>query len=515
MSKKTTRSSISMIIIFTLASKLLGFAREVMIASKFGSGTSTDSFFVALSITSLVSGFISNAVTTTFIPILTEIESKEGESARNEHTNNMINILVGVSIILVIIGVILSPLLVKLFAKGFTGDQFNMTVSLTRIGFPMVIFSGLIGTFTGYLQSKQKHMSAAATGLPFNLIFIFYLIFLSSFFGLKGLMLAGVIAIISQVLIQLPEAISVGFRYRFIFDIKDKYIKKAFFLSIPIMIGVAINDLNLIVDKTMASELVAGSISALNYGNKLNNLVKGVFVTAVATVIFPVLSKKLSERDINGADKIIGQGINFISLITIPSTIGLIVLAYPIVELVFERGAFGYDETIMTSQALVFYALGLFASSINILIVRVYYSLQDTRTPMLNSVIMVIINIILNIILVKYMKHSGLALATSISNIVAMILLLYSLKKKVTSLNIKNSIKVAIKCFIASLLMGLVLYYSYNNIDGILSISKNSNIISLSITIVLGIISYGIVGLILKIDEIHFIFDAIKRKINI
>ena len=138
-----------------------------------------------------------------------------------------------------------------------------------------------------FLHSEQRHTSAAAIGFPFNFTYIFFLLFLSPIFGIKGLMVTAVIAVFSQFLIQLPEARSAGYRYQFIFDLKDDYIKKVLYLSLPVFISVAINDLNVVVDKTLASTLVSGSISALNYANKLKSLVLGVFITAITTVIFP------------------------------------------------------------------------------------------------------------------------------------------------------------------------------------------------------------------------------------
>lgn len=211
-SKQIAKSGL-IIIIFTLGSKFLGFFREVLIAAKFGSGIETDTFFIALTATSLLVGFLRNAITTTFIPILSEIESKEGKKGKIEHTNNMINIAFIVSIIFVIFNFILAPYIIKLFARGFEGEQFTLAVKLVRIGSPMILFSGIIGVFTGYLQSEQKFTSSAAIGVPFNFVYIFFLLFLSNKFGIKGLMVTAVVAVASQFLIQIPEAKSTGYIY--------------------------------------------------------------------------------------------------------------------------------------------------------------------------------------------------------------------------------------------------------------------------------------------------------------
>ena len=184
----------------------------------------------------------------------------------------------------------------------------------------------------------------------------------------------------------------------------------------------------------MASELIDGSISALNYANKLNLLIQSVFVSAIITVIFPLLSKESNDDNIKGMKKIMGYGVNFILLITIPATVGMIVLAAPIVQVAFERGAFTPNDTIMTTSALVFYSLGVVASSLRLLTTRVYYSLQDTKTPMVNGGLSVGLNIVLSLILVRFMAHAGLALATSISSTAAVLLMIYGLIKKISSL---------------------------------------------------------------------------------
>lgn len=502
------------IIMLTLGSKFLGFIREILIASKFGSGIETDTFFIALTAIGLIAGVLTRSISTTSIPIFTEIEVKEGKKGKIKHANNMINIIFIFSIILVIVGWLVAPIIVKILARGFEGEQFNLAVKLTRIGLPMILFSGIIGVFTGYLQSGQKFISSAAVGLPFNFVYIFFLVFLSSKFGIKGLMVAATIAVFSQLLIQLPESKSSGYKYEFKLDLKDKYIQKIILLSVPILIGIAINDLNAIIDKTLASDLVSGSISALNYANRLNGLILGVFISAITTVIFPLLSKESNNDNIDGMKKIMGRGVNLILIITVPATIGLIVLSTPIVEIAFQRGEFDAVATLMTSQALVFYSIGLVAMALRLLLTRVYYSLQDTKTPMINGAISVGFNIVLNIILVKYMAHAGLALATSIATTIATILLLLGLKKKIGSLGTKAYITTFLKTGLASGIMGLVAYFTYHGLYIALGVSKIYNLISLLVAVSISTLLYLVLCYIFKVDEVRDAVDKIKIRLT-
>ena len=191
--------------------------------------------------------------------------------------------------------------------------------------------------FSGYLQSNESFLAPAAIGLPFNVVYIFYLLFLSSKFGIKGLMVASVLATLAQIFIQIPAVKSEGYKYKLKVDFKDKYIKKALLLTLPVMIGTAINEINMIVDKTMASSLKEGSISSLNYASKLNGIILGVFIAAITTVIFPMLSKESNKDNIDGVKLIMSHGINIILLITLPAAVGLIILSEPIVRIFFQR----------------------------------------------------------------------------------------------------------------------------------------------------------------------------------
>ena len=474
----------------------------------------TDTFFVAITATSLATGFLSSAISTTFIPILSEIESKEGKKGKILHANNMLNIILFISLILAIVGWIGSPIIIKLLANGFEGEQYQLAIKLTRIGMPMILFSGVIGVFTGYLQSEQRFTATAAVGFPYNLVYIVFLLFFSSKFGITGLMVAAGLAVATQFLIQIPDARNTGYRYMFKFDIKDKYIKKVILLSLPVLMGVTINDLNAIVDRTLASTLVAGSISALNYSNKLNNLILGVFIAAITTVIFPLLSKESNNGNISGMKQIMGRGINLILIITVPATVGLIVLATPIVQVAFQRGAFDAMATSMTSQALIFYALGLVAMAIRLLLTRAFYSLQDTKTPMVNGAISVVFNVVLNLILVQFMAHAGLALATSIATTIATFLMFRGLKKKIGSLGTMGFIATFVKTAIASGVMGVFAYLIYQGLHRALGASSLFNMISLLVAVGVGVILYLVVSYLLGVEEIKNIAAKVTGRLR-
>lgn len=498
--KKVAKSAI-IIMVFTLSSKFLGFIREVLIASKFGSGMETDAYFVAYSATYMLIRLIGTGLNTTMIPILSEIETKKGKAKKDFYVNNLLNSVGLLAIFIIVLGWFVAPGLIKIMAYGFKYKEFQLAVRLTRIGLPIMIISGTCYILTGYLHSSESFFVPAVAGLPFNFVLIIYLLFFSQNYGIMGLMAATVLAELIMLTIQIPAVKKLAFKYRFIVDFRDTYIKKALLSTLPVIIGTAINELNGIIDKTMASSLVEGSISALNYANKINSLILGVFITAIATVVFPVLSREFNKDNIEEVKSVLGYGLNIVILITVPAATGLIILSKPIVRVFFERGAFSSTDTIMTSFALVFYAIGLIGSGTSLLLSRVFYSLKDTKTPMINGAVAVAVNILLNIVFIKPLKHGGLALATSISSIIAALLLLKDLSRKIKDVYFEPNLKCLIKSILAAVIMAVIVYGLYSLIRDIFIGSKLMELIALAVTAAVGALVYGILCFLFKVTR--------------
>jgi putative peptidoglycan lipid II flippase len=513
-SKKAAKS-VAIIIIFSFGGKLLGFIREMLIGTKFGSGAETDTFFIALTAISLFTTIITKSINTTMIPVLSEVEMNEGEEGKRSHTNNLLNIVSLISFVIIALAWILAPTIIKIIAPGFDEvEQFKLAVLMMRIGLPTIFFAGIQGVFRGYLQSELMFSESALVSFPFNFTYIFFLLFLSSFFGIKGLMVTSVLAVISQILLQIVGIRKTKFRYEFIFDLKDEYVKKILYLIPPVLISVGIGDLNKIIDKALASTLIDGSISALNYASRLDGLVRGVFIAAIATVMYPILSKEANKDSYDGLKKVTINGINIILLITIPATVGMIILANPIVKVAFQRGKFDSFATYMTSGALIFTVLGMVGSSLRTLLNNVYYSLQDTKTPVINGFIAVTINVALNLILIKPMAHRGLALATSISATVASILLIYILKKKIGSLGLMKSVKCGIKSLVASLVMGVIVYSLDISLANKIGSGTFPELIALLISAGVGALIYFMLIYLFRIEEVDWAIKTVKEKFN-
>lgn len=507
---KVAKATIGLMLATAIA-KGLGFGRELVLASSYGVSMYSDAYLTAMNIPVVIFAIIGITLATVLIPLYFEVNNELGEINALKFTNNVFNIVIVLCILLAIIGVVFTEQLVKIFAVGFEGETLNIAIHFTRITIMSIVFTGLSYIMTAYLQIKNNFTIPGLASVPKNIIIIVSII-LSVKYNPYIMIWGTLIGIATEFIFQLPFAIKSGYKYQLYINIKDKYIKKMSWLIGPVLIGVAVNQINTMVDRTLASTLVEGSISALNYANKLNGFVMALFITSVGAVIYPMLSKLSSEENKEKFTSSVVQSINSVILLVIPISIGAIVLATPIVKLLFQRGEFDARATSMTAIALIMYSIGMVAFGLRDIIGKVFYALKDTKTPMINGAIAMIMNIVLNIILVKYLQLAGLALATSMSAIVCIFLLFGSLKKKIGYFGQDKIIKTTIKSIVAAVVMGIVTYFVYNIVSNLLGLAKEA--VSLAISVGVGAITYGILVVVLKVDEINVITDVMKKKLN-
>ena len=501
------------LMIATIIAKVLGFGRELVLASSYGTSMYSDAYLTAMNIPIVIFTIIGNTLGTVLIPMYFEVNSDLGEKKALKFTNNVFNMVIAMCILLAILGFIFTEPLIKVFAMGFEGQTLKISIDFTRITIIGIVFTGLSYVMTAYLQIKNNFIVAGLISVPKNIIIITSII-LSVKYNPYIMIWGTLIGIATEFLFQFPFAIKSGYKYQPYINMKDKYIKKMSWLIGPVLIGVAVNQINTMVDRTLASTLVEGSISALNYANKLNGFVMAMFITSVAAVIYPMLSKLSSEENKEKFISSVVQSINSVILLVIPISIGAIVLATPIVKLLFQRGEFDVRATSMTAIALIMYSIGMVAFGLRDILGKVFYALQDTKTPMINGAMAMIMNIVLNIILVKYLQLAGLALATSISAIVCIFLLFGSLKKKIGYFGQDKIVKTTIKSIVAAVVMGIVTYFTYNMISKILGGGFIKESISLVVSVGIGAITYGIFVVVLNVEEINIIMDMIKRKLK-
>lgn len=502
------------LMVVTMLSKVLGFGREIVLSYFYGTSAYSDVYIVSMNIPLVVFSSIGVALVTTFIPLYQEALNSKGEERALKFSNNVMSIVVILSIILGVLGFIFAEPLVKLFAVHYTGEKLALAVKFVRIMIGGVVFIGLSNLMTSYLQIKGDFTIPGMIGFPNNIVIITSIILSAVTGNIYILAIGTLIGMLSQFLFQVPFAIKKGYKFKPTIDFKDEYLRKMLILVLPVLIGVAVNQVNAMVDRSLASGLGDGVITALNNANRLNGFVMGLFIATLGAVIYPTLSKLSSENNKEKFAESVANSVNCINLLVIPASIGAIVLATPVVRILFERGAFDERSTVLTATALVFYSIGMVGFGLRDILDKVFYSLKDTRVPMINGIISVLLNIILNIILVKVMGHGGLALATSLSAIICIFLLFRSLKKKIGYYGQDKIRATFIKTLVASTVMGVVTYFVYKFLFGILGLGFIQEAISLGISIAVGGVIYSVLIVVFKVEEVNMAIDMIKKKLK-
>lgn len=505
---KIAKTTIALMII-TILSKVLGFGREIMLGSVYGATQYADVYLVALEIPAIIIASIATAISTTYIPLFYDIKEECGEERAMKFTNNLVNIVAIMCIIFVLLGLIFTKSLVKVIAFGFEGETLQLAVKFTRVLLLATLFIGIGYITTSYLQIKDNFAIPGLIGLPYNIIIIIS-IYLSVKYNIYILAWGTLIAYASQLIIQLPYAKKNGFKYKLELNLKDKYLKEMIIIVTPIFIGVAVNQINALIDKSLASTLAEGSIAALNYANKLNWFIITIFIASIASVIYPKIAELSTKNKKEQLLDTITTCVNTVVLLVVPISVGAIILANPIVKILFQRGEFDERAVKMTSIALVFYSLGMLAFGLRDVLSRAFYALKDTKTPMINGSLAMILNILLNIMLIRFMGHGGLALATSISSTVTVILLFISLKRKIDGFDMSKIINTLLKVIVTSLIMGLVTHISYIILENRLGEQFIYDIVNLVISVIIGAITYAIIIINMKIDEVNLVIGRMN-----
>lgn len=494
--------------ILTIISKIIGFGRELTLAYFYGASNVSDAFLIALTIPIAIFAFIGKSINTGYVPVYTKIESNDNREKAENFTNNLINISVLMCLFFSVVCFIFAEPIVKVFASGFEGDTLALAVQFTRISILGISFTVIMEILSSLLRIRGNYLIPAMISFPMNVSIILAII-ISSRGNILALGFGILISAISQLVFLLPSVKKIGFKYKCVLSIKDSSISRLLVLSAPIMVGVAVNDINKIVDRTIASNISEGAISSLNYANMINGFIHGIFVLSIATAIHPMMSKFVSENKIDSLKKMLSESITGVNLLVIPSIVGLMIFSKEIVMLIYGRGAFDKFAIAMTSEALFFYSLGVLGIGLRDVLSRPFYALQDTKTPVFNATIGICLNIVLNIILSRFLGVGGLALATSIAATFTSALLFISLRKKIGPFGMKQIIISFFKILLASLVMGLLSRLSFNYL--LTTFSQNT---SLMISIGIGAMSYFMVIYFMKIEDVDVIVGAIKKKLN-
>lgn len=497
------------IMIVSLISKLLGFVRDMLIANNFGAGMYTDAYNIAVTIPETIFTLVGLAISTAFLPMLSKIQAKKGQKEMYNFANNVINILFVVSVIFFVVTSIFSKEIVEILANGFSEEALSIAVRLTKITLLNLLFLSINACLTSMLQVNEDFIIPSILGLFFNLPMIIYLLLFRNY-DIVGLTIANVIGNLFRVIVQIPSLLTHGYRYQSIIKLRDKRLKEIGILIVPVIIGAGANSLNMIVDKNIASSLSQGTISSLDYGQKLIIFINTIITTSIANVAYPVMANMRNNGDVKGFINTLKKSISYLALLLIPITVGAIIFGKDIVKIVYGRGQFDENAVRMTTLAFMGYGIGIFFTGIRDILNSTLFSMGKTKITTANGVIGVIINIILSITLSKYCGILGIALASSIAMLVTSLLLFRSIRKIERNFKIKDIINNILLIIISSLIMGAV-------IIGLVLFINNSvpSIVTLVLGTGIGCIVYFVVCRMFNIKEIrefeHIFMNKIKK----
>jgi putative peptidoglycan lipid II flippase len=432
MSEKLFKST-AIVSMMTFISRILGFVRDIVIARLFGAGLGADVFFVAFKIPNFLRRlFAEGAFSQAFIPVLAEYRDR-GDKDLKDLIASTSGTLATILFIITAIGVMAAPILIMVFAPGFIGDDYKITLagSLLKITFPYLFFISLTALAGSILNSFGRFAVPAFTPVFLNLSLIASAIWLSPHLAEPvtalawGVFIGGVV----QLLFQIPFLIRMGQLPKPRWGWKDSGVQKILKLMLPAMFGVSVAQINLLLDTLLASFLVTGSISWLYYSDRLVEFPLGIFGIALATVILPSLSKKHASKSKAEFSHTIDWALRWVFIIGTPAAIGLIWLAEPLLLSLFQYGEFSASDAHKASLSLMAYGLGLLPFIFIKVLAPGYFARQDTKTPVKIGIIAMVTNMVLNIILMMQFAHVGLALATSLSAVLNAALLYRGLRK--------------------------------------------------------------------------------------
>jgi putative peptidoglycan lipid II flippase len=501
----------------TTLSRILGYIKDMILAKYFGATGLSDVFFVAFRIPNLLRElFAEGSMSSAVVPVLKEAQIKQGHEEVKKIVKSLFTFIVLVVGIITILGIIFSPLIVKLIAPGFleNPDKFNLTVLLTRIMFPFLFFISLAALTMGTLNTNNIFFIPALAPCFLNISIIIFVIGFSSFFFNPIVSVAFGVTIggLLQWLIQSPQFYRKGFSFRI--TSFHPAIKKIFILLIPTTLALAVNQINIFVSTIIASFLPEGSVTYLYYSMRLIQLPIGIFGVAVGMAVLPTLTQHITEGNKAQLAKDVTSSLRFLFFLTIPSTVALIMLKEPIVNTLFLRGAFDITASINTAQALLFYSIGILGTVGSKTITATFYSLQDTKTPVICATAGMFVNIAFSILLMDTMKHNGLALAFSLAATVQFLMLSMCIKKRIWKLSFSSILPSFVKSFIASLISISIARWlcDLNSSLWLTSDRILLKFLILGVIIFITIFLYFLFCYLLKHEELSYILKKVRKK---
>lgn len=501
-----------MLMIVTVVSKIFGFLREAVMASYIGASDLKSIYTTANTLPVVIANFVAVGIISGFIPIYNKAKKEEGEKAAEDFTSNILNILMVFGVFAVIFGIILARPFSKILSPDLSGQSLDLATNYTRIMMFAVFAYLYSAVFRGYLNLKGNFFDPAITGIIMNIIIIAFTILTGLTKNPYMLIIGALLGNTLQYILFPRAARKKGYKHKKILDIHNKYVRSLMLVAVPIILSSAAGEISIIIDNSMASAFFGkASISKLFYSKTMLTMITGIITISITTALFPTIAELGASGQIEKMKKSISSSVVSTMLLVIPASIGMAVLAEPVIGVIFERNAFTREDTIAVAILVAAYAPNnIFQSMIDV-IDRGFYAVGDSKTPVIVVLIQQGLNVIFNLILIKFFGIRGLAYATVLSTAVGTILMAYQFRKKFGSFNFKTSIISIIKICIITAIMSLVAVKSNNFLA-----AHTSRLLALFGAIILAMLIYAILILIARIPEVMIasnkIYHKIKRK---
>lgn len=486
----------------TLLAKALGLVRDSLIGSFFGTGLEADAFMTASKApTTLFDVVIGGVISATFIPVFNKIMSKQGQKEAMEFVNKFITMVLIATVAISVFGIVFADQIVNFMAPNYAGDKHDLAVRLTSIMFPMIIFTGFAFSFVGFLQSMGEYNVPAIISLVSNAAIIVYFVLFGKKYGVVGLSVTMVIAWSLQVIVQIPSLIKLKYKFRLNFKLKDKNIKDALVLAGPMLISTWVQPLYSVVNSRLASG-IDGAYSALELANRLYIIVTGVFSFVVTNLIFPKLAKANASDNAEEARSLIMTSLKAIVLVILPLTAGMMILAHPVTNIIYRRGEMTAESAALIAGILSCYCVGMFGLAVNEVLSKYFFSMNDSKTPMRNSILSMVFDVIMAYVLFALFKTYGLALAAAGGSIFNALLNGICMVRRQPGMIKRSDSITFVKTLIATAIMAAVVFVIYRliyNPDG----EFLSQLTVCAVCGMVGVIIYAISLWVLRVDEIR------------
>lgn len=510
-------------VVFSVAtgvSRVAGLAREVVAASYFGTGGPASAFTIAFQVPNLVrSLFADSALSAAFVPVFTDLLEQKKRREAVELAASLFGLILVVLIPLIILFALAAPWIMPFFTgHDFPHSLDQLLVGLSQVLFPIVILLALNGLLVGILNAYDHFAIPAISPIVWNVVIIGLLVALAPSFSHQDQIYAYAIGVVVGTVVQLamcvPVLRRVGVPLRISFKFNDPRIKSVLRLMLPVTIGLGVINMDLFLNAVFGAWVSEEAPSAIERAFRIYMLPQGMFSVAIATVLFPSLSRLASRRDTDGLREATGHGFRLIALLLIPAAVATIVLSDPITRLIYQRGAFNTHSTHLVGEALFWFSFSLPFSGANLLLTRTFFSLQKTWLPTFMAIASLLVNLALSLALYKPLGIAGLVIGTAVGSIAMTAGQMWFLRGELNGLQLARSARAILSMSIAAVFFGLVAYGVWWQLNAWVGHSLGGQLVSVFGGLALASIVYCALVLLFKVEEAQQILDLVRRRVG-